>query len=108
MDLKRRSRERAIASEIAHKIYRALGPAMPEALVGGNRDVVCGIFADVFDSHGVVSEASGGRILEFVPKVLASLNLKYAELHRQIDAAIRHRQPAGVTCWTQIGNSKRG
>jgi hypothetical protein len=91
----KRKRERAIASEVANELFRVLGAIRPEELVGENRDVVERIFGHAFDRHGVVAEASGARILEFVPKVLASLNLKYAEFNRQIDAAIRHQQPAG-------------
>jgi hypothetical protein len=84
MDIKRR--ERAIAEEIAEKIYRVQGPIAPEDL---DRDIVCGIFADFFDSHQVVAEAEGARILALVSPLLAELNLKYAELNRQLDAAIR-------------------
>jgi hypothetical protein len=90
LNFKRRSRERAIASEIANELYHALGPAMPEALAE-NRDVVCETFARVFDRHGIVTEASGSRILAYVPKVLADLNLKFAELKSRLDAAVRPR-----------------
>jgi hypothetical protein len=92
MDIKRRARERAIAAEIAHELHRALGPTMPEAL-GENRDIVCGIFADAFDRHQVVSEASGERILAYVPLELAERHRKFAELHRQLDAAVRSSVP---------------
>jgi hypothetical protein len=89
-NLRRRSREHGIAEEIASELHRALGPTMPEALVGDNRDIVCGIFADAFDRHHVVSEASGARILKYVPSTLAKLNFEFAEFDRQLDAAIRH------------------
>jgi hypothetical protein len=91
VNLRRRARERAIASEIANKLYRALGPAMPE--VGENRDTVCRIFADAFDRHGIVDESAGGRILGYVPRVLADLNLKFAELNSRLDAAMRPPMP---------------
>jgi hypothetical protein len=89
MDIKRRARERAIAAEIAGEIHRVMGPTMPEALVGENRDIVCGVFADAFDRHGIVTEASGARILGYVPKVLAGLNQSFADLNRKLDAAVR-------------------
>jgi hypothetical protein len=94
MDFNRRTRERAIASEIAHELHRALGAIRPEELVGENRDVVEKVFGTAFDRHGVTAEAVAARILKFVPKRLAELNLKFADFNRQLDAAIRHRQPA--------------
>jgi hypothetical protein len=81
-------RERQIAEEIANELHRVFGPIMPEALAEKN-DAICKIFADAFDRYHVVSEASGARILAYVPKVLADLNLKFAELDRQLDAAVR-------------------
>jgi len=93
MDLKRRKKEQAVAAEIADEIHRQLGPTRPEAL-GENREIVCGIFADAFDRHQVVSEASGARILGYVPKILAGLNQSFADLHRKLDAAVR--QPMGI------------
>jgi hypothetical protein len=95
-NLRRRSRERAIAAEVANELFRALGPAMmPESLGEKNREVVERVFDSMFDKHGIVTEASGARILGFVPSMLAKLKLKYAELDRQLDAAIRHPQLAG-------------
>ena len=88
-NLKRRKHEQAVAAEIAHELHRALGPAMPE--VGENRDTVCRIFADAFDRHQVVSEASGERILKCVPKILAGLYQSHADLDRKLDAAMRPR-----------------
>jgi hypothetical protein len=93
VSLKRRSRERSIAEDLARELHRLLGPHAPEALAE-NSDVVCDAFSRIFDQHGIVNESSGARILGYVPKVLAQLNFKHAELHRQIDAAIRH-VPAG-------------
>jgi hypothetical protein len=87
-NLKRRKREQAIAAEIANELHRALGPIMPEALAK-NSDVVCAVFGRVFDRHHVVSEASGARILEYVPKILAGMNQSFADLNRKLDAAIR-------------------
>jgi hypothetical protein len=86
----RARRERQIAEEIAHEIQRrVLGPTMrPEDLVGQN-ETVCGVFADFFDRHQVVSEESGARILAHVPKVLAKLNFEFAERNRRLDAATR-------------------
>jgi hypothetical protein len=94
MDFKRRKHERAVAAEIANEIHRALGPAMPE--VGENRDTVCRIFADAFDRHQVVSEASGERILKCVPKILAGLYQNYAELNSRLDAAVRQPLVIGI------------
>jgi hypothetical protein len=94
MDLKRRKYEQAVAAEIAHELHRALGPAMPE--VGENRDTVCRIFADAFDRHQVVSEASGERILKCVPKILAGLYQSYYELNRRLDAAVRPPRMIGI------------
>jgi hypothetical protein len=91
MDIKRRVRERRIAEEIAHELHRALGAIRPEALAE-NRDIVCGIFADAFDRHGVAAEAAGARILKFVPKALAELNQSFAELQCRLDAAIMNPQ----------------
>jgi hypothetical protein len=88
INLKRRARERAIASEIANELHRALGPMPPEALAEKNDDI-CKVFADAFDRHHVVSEASGERILAHVPKVLAGLNQSFADLNRKLDAAMR-------------------
>jgi hypothetical protein len=85
-NLNRRKREREIAAEIADELHRVLGPTSPEVLAEKS-DLVCGIFADSFDRHQVVSEASGERILAHVPLVLADLNRKFAELNRQLDAA---------------------
>jgi hypothetical protein len=89
MDFNQRARERRIANEIAHEIHRVMGPTLPEALVGENSDVVCGIFADAFDRWHVVSEVSGERILAHVPKVLAELNLEFAERNCRLAAAMR-------------------
>jgi hypothetical protein len=89
MDFKRRKLEHAIASEIAHELHRVMGPILPEMLAEKN-DVVCGIFAEAFDRHGVAAEAAGARILAAVPAELARLNFKYAEFNRQLDAATRH------------------
>jgi hypothetical protein len=95
VNLKRRSRERAIASEIANEIHRQLGPSvMPEALAVKN-DVICEIFGDAFDSHSV-TESAAARILSYVPAHLVGLNLKqaqiaanFADLNRKLDAVIR-------------------
>ena len=89
-NLRRRSHERAIAAEVANELFRALGPAMmPESLGEKNRDVVERVFGDAFDRHGVAAEASGARILAYVPAELARLNFKYAEFDRKLDAAVR-------------------
>jgi hypothetical protein len=88
VDFNQRMRERRIAAEIAHAI-QALGPTLPENL---DRDVVCGIFADFFDKHGIVDESAGARILAHTPKVLAKLNFKFAELNAQLDAAVRQHE----------------
>ena len=88
MDFKRRKHERAIASEIANELNRVLGRAMPEALAD-NRDIVCGIFATVFDRHHVVTEDAGERILQCVPKILAGRYQSYAELNSRLAAAVR-------------------
>ena len=95
MDFNQRSRERRIAEAIAQEIHRVLGPTMPERL-GDNQDIVCGVFADFFDSHQVVAEAEGARILKLLPLVLAKLNLKHAELQCRLDAAVPAR-PAAAT-----------
>jgi hypothetical protein len=89
MDFKQRLRERRIASEIAHEIHRVSGPTLPENL---DRDVVCGIFADFFDRHKIVDESAGARILAHTPKVLAKLNLEFAERNCRLDAAMRQRK----------------
>jgi len=70
-----------------------LGPILPEALAE-NRDTVCEVFERVFDRHHVVTEDVGARILARVPKELAVLNLQFAELNRQLDAAIRQTRNA--------------
>lgn len=82
-----RTREHAIAEEIANEIHLVLGPVMPERL-GEHPDAVQGVFGDAFDRHGVVDEASAARILARVPKELAARNLQFAELNRQIDVAV--------------------
>jgi hypothetical protein len=87
MDLKRRKKEQAIAAEIANEIHRQLGPTMPEELAVKN-DVICEIFGDAFDRHSI-TESAADRILAFVPAYLAGLNLKFAELNRKLDAAVR-------------------
>src|ERR1035437_2911877 len=97
VNLRRRARERAIAAEIANEL--ALSPAMqggltPEPL-SDNSSLVCEVFGRVCDRHQVVTEDAGARILEYVPKVLAKLNLKFADLNRQLDAAIRQTRTIG-------------
>ncbi len=82
------ARERRVAEEIASELHRVLGPTMPEALAEKS-DVVCGIFADAFDRHGIVDESVGARILGHVPKFLATMNQSLADLNAKIDAAIR-------------------
>ena len=96
MDFKRRKHERAIASEIANELNRVLGRAMPEALAD-NRDIVCGIFATVFDRHHVVTEDAGARILSFIPGVLACLHQPFArpDLDRKLDAAMPNATSRG-------------
>jgi hypothetical protein len=90
MDFKQRSLERQIASEIAHEIHRVSGPTLPENL---DQETVCGIFADHFDRHKIVAEDVGGRILnKYVPRELAKLNSKFAELNQKFDAAMRQRK----------------
>jgi hypothetical protein len=94
-NLRRRARERQIAEEIASELRRAFGgPIMPEALGGGNRDIVCEVFGRVFDSHQILSESAAARILAHVPRYLAAQNQGFADLNLKLDAAIRHRQPA--------------
>jgi hypothetical protein len=88
VNLRRRARERAIASEIANELYRELGPILPEMLATKNA-VIHKVFADAFDFHSVTDEPSAGRILAHVPKALAGHNLKFAELQRRLDAAVR-------------------
>ena len=88
LNVKRRNLEQSIANEIAHEIYQALGPTMPEALAK-NGDVVCEVFGRAFDRHGIINEASGARILAYVPKELAVRNLQFAEINRQLVAAVR-------------------
>jgi hypothetical protein len=83
-----RTRERAIAEEIANEIHRVLGPVMPEDVGDKNQDLVCGIFAGAFDRYRVVDEAAGARILSLVPSVLAELNFNFAKLNRQLDVAV--------------------
>jgi hypothetical protein len=90
MDFKQRARERAIASEIAHELHRVMGPILPEMLATRN-DIVCGVFSKAFDQYKIFDEAVAARILKFVPKRLAELNLKYAEFDRQLSAATRQR-----------------
>ena len=87
INLKRRAREHAIAAEIADELHRALGPGMPEAL-GENREIVCEVFGRVFDRRQILTESSGARILGYVPRVLPSVNLKFADLNRKLDAAM--------------------
>jgi hypothetical protein len=93
MDFKRRKFEQSVASEIAHEIYRTLGPTMPEALAVKS-DVICRVFGEAFDRHGVVTESAAERILSFVPAELAALNFRFADFNRQLTVAIRH-VPAG-------------
>jgi hypothetical protein len=88
-----RARERRIAEEIAEELHRALGPIMPQDL-GENGDTVRRLFGDAFDRHGIINETVAARILARVPKKLAELNLKFAELNRRLDAAVR--QPVGM------------
>jgi hypothetical protein len=85
-------RERRIAEEIANELHRALGPIMPEDL-GENSEVVERVFGDAFDRHHVVSEASGARVLGYVPAELARLNQSFADLNQKLDAAIRQPRP---------------
>jgi len=87
-NLKRRKREQAIANEIAHELHRALGTIMPSALAQ-NSDVVCKVFGEAFDRNRIVDESAGARILAYVPKELAARNLQFAELNRQLAAAVR-------------------
>src|ERR1019366_8789888 len=91
MDLKRRKKEQAVAAEIANEIHRQLGPVMPEALAVKN-DVICKVFGDAFDRHGI-TESAAERILHYVPKELAAMNNKFAELQRRVDAAVRSSVP---------------
>jgi hypothetical protein len=86
------ARERRIAEEIAIELQRMLGPILPQDL-GENGDTVRGVFGDAFDRHGIINETVAARILARVPKVLARLNLQFAELNRQLDAAIRTGHP---------------
>jgi hypothetical protein len=83
-----KTRERAIAQEIANEIRLVLGQVMPEDLGNKNQDLVCGIFAGAFDRHRVVDEAAGARILSYVPGILAKLNFNFAELNRRLDVAV--------------------
>ena len=89
MDIRQMTRERRIAREIADELYRAIGPTMPETL-GDHGDLVREIFGKVFDRHGIANEATAARILAKVPKLLADLNLQFADLHRRLDAAVKH------------------
>jgi hypothetical protein len=82
------TREHRIAEEIASELHLTLGPTLPEALAGENRDIVCRVFGDAFDRHGIVDEASAARILARVPKELAARNLQFAELNRKLDVAV--------------------
>ena len=88
MDLRRRTRERQIAEGIAAELHRVMGPILPEMLATKNA-VIHKVFADAFDFYSVTDEPSAGRILAHVPKALAGLNLKFAELQRRLDAAMR-------------------
>jgi hypothetical protein len=103
MDFKRRKHEQAVASAIAHELHRVMGPILPEMLATRN-DIVCGVFSKAFDQYKIFDEAVAARILKFVPKRLAELNLKFADFNRQLSAAIRqggdrdrrHHQPDGA------------
>jgi hypothetical protein len=86
-------RERRIAEEIASELQRVLGPILPQDL-GENGDTVRGVFGDAFDRHGIINETVAARILARVPKELAAMNLKFAELNRQIAAAVRQTRNA--------------
>jgi hypothetical protein len=86
-----RTRERAIAAEIADELHRVLGPILPQDLAGKNGDIVRGVFGDAFDRHGIINETVAARILARVPKVLARMNLQFAELNRQLAVAARPR-----------------
>jgi hypothetical protein len=82
-----RARERRIAEEIARELHRAIGNLMPESLPA-HGDVVRSTFGDAFDRHHIVDETVAARILARVPRTLARLNLKFAELNAQLDAAV--------------------
>ena len=90
MDFIRRAKERRIAEEIARELHRVMGPFVPEMLATKNA-VIHKVFADAFDLHSVTDEPSAGRVLAHVPKALAGLNLKFAELQRRLAAAVRPR-----------------
>jgi hypothetical protein len=59
------------------RIHQAI---LPEDLAA-HSDVLCGVFGDAFDRHGIINETVAARILARVPKVLARLNLQFAELN---------------------------
>jgi hypothetical protein len=86
-NLKRRKSERAVAAEIANELHRTLSPTRPEALAEKS-DVICKVFGDAFDRHGI-TESAAERVLSYVPAILADMNLKFAEMNRRLDAAIR-------------------
>ncbi len=60
---------------------------MPEELAVKN-DLICDIFSEAFDRNQIINEVVAGRILGYVPRVLADLNRKFADLNRQLDAAM--------------------
>ena len=95
MDLKRRKKEQAVAAEIADELTRALGPIAPETLAIKS-DTVCRIFSDALDRNGVVDESAAERVLAFVPGILADVNLKFADLQRKLDAAVRPPRMIGT------------
>ena len=88
MDFIRRAKERRISEEIARELHRVMGPFVPEMLTIKS-DAVVAIFTAAFDSHNVVDERAGERILHHVPVVLADLNREYAELDSRLAAAMR-------------------
>jgi hypothetical protein len=96
VNLKRRAFERAVALKIAQDLTQALGPIMPEALAVKS-DVVCRIFSDALDQNRIVDETAAERILHYVPAFLAELNFKFAELDRQLSAAIRPRDQSSTS-----------
>jgi hypothetical protein len=69
--MNRRARDRRIAEEFADELTKALGAPVKPEMLAAHGEIVCKIFGDVLDAHGIREEAAAACVLRCIPRVLA-------------------------------------
>jgi hypothetical protein len=92
LNFKRRSRERAIATEVVNELFAELRPAMDAGadaatLIEQHRPLLGHILGTACQRNGLQTEAEVQRVFGYIAPTVSSLSNRYARLARKVKRA---------------------